>query len=103
MGALEDVAVEKALSDRYVSRMEPSRGPDRPTGSSSRRRRAREAAATPRARTASPRLARGRLMGKRLWDLDKSRIEIGTILLAHRHKVRVSAIVVRCDNTRPAW
>ena len=26
-------------------------------------------------------------MGKRLWDLAKSRIEIGTILLAHRHKV----------------
>ena len=59
MGAPEDVAVEKALSDRYVSRMEPSRGPDRPTGSSSRRRRAREAAATPRARSASPRLVRG--------------------------------------------
>ena len=27
-------------------------------------------------------------MGKRLWDLDKSRIEIGTILLGHRHKVK---------------
>ena len=31
MGAPEDVAVEKALSDRYVSMMEPSRGPGRPT------------------------------------------------------------------------
>ena len=30
MGAPEDVAVEKALSDRYVSRMEPSRGAERP-------------------------------------------------------------------------
>lgn len=28
-------------------------------------------------------------MGKRLWDLAKSRIEIGTILPGHRHKVRV--------------
>ena len=36
VGAPEDVAVEKARSDRYVSRMEPSRGPERPTGSSSR-------------------------------------------------------------------
>ena len=27
-------------------------------------------------------------MGKRLWDLAKSRIEIGTILPGHRHKVR---------------
>ena len=26
-------------------------------------------------------------MGKRLWDLAKSRIEIGTILPGHRHKV----------------
>ena len=26
-------------------------------------------------------------MGKRLWDLAKSRFEIGTFLLAHRHKV----------------
>ena len=26
-------------------------------------------------------------MGKRLWDLAKSRIEIGTILLGHRHIV----------------
>ena len=30
-------------------------------------------------------------MGKRLWDLAKSRIEIATILLAHRHK-RLSLI-----------
>ena len=44
MGAPEDVAVEKALSDRYVSRMEPSRGAERPTGSSSRRRRAQRLA-----------------------------------------------------------
>ena len=27
-------------------------------------------------------------MRKRLWDLAKSRIEIGTILPGHRHKVR---------------
>ena len=80
MGAPEDVAVEKALSDRYVSRMEPSRGPERPTGSSSRRRRVREAAATPRARTASPRLVTGgRSWVKRLWDLAKSRFEIGAV------------------------
>ena len=32
MGAPEDVAVEKALSDRYLSRMEPSRGAERPNG-----------------------------------------------------------------------
>ncbi len=30
-------------------------------------------------------------MGKRLWDLAKSRIEIGTILLGHRHIVRFCA------------
>ena len=29
-------------------------------------------------------------MGKRLWDLAKSRIEIGTILPGHRHKVLVN-------------
>ena len=34
-------------------------------------------------------------MGKRLWDLAKSRIEIGTILPGHRHKVTRSACVVR--------
>ena len=28
-------------------------------------------------------------MGKRLWDLAKSRFEIATILLGHRHIVRV--------------
>ena len=31
-------------------------------------------------------------MGKRLWDLAKSRIEIATILIAHRHKVSHSHI-----------
>ena len=34
-------------------------------------------------------------MGKRLWDLDKSRIEIATILLAHRHKVHTGRPGVR--------
>ena len=29
-------------------------------------------------------------MGKRLWDLAKSRIEIATILPGHRHKVTVT-------------
>ena len=29
-------------------------------------------------------------MRKRLWDLAKSRIEIGTILPGHRHKVRLA-------------
>ena len=32
-------------------------------------------------------------MGKRLWDLAKSRFEIGTFLLAHRHKVKGRAVV----------
>ena len=31
-------------------------------------------------------------MGKRLWDLAKSRIEIGTILPGHRHKVELPAL-----------
>ena len=39
-------------------------------------------------------------MGKRLWDLAKSRIEIGTILPGHRHKVRSQLFLIRlqsCD------
>ena len=32
-------------------------------------------------------------MGKRLWDLAKSRFEIGTFLLAHRHKVALRVCV----------
>ena len=31
-------------------------------------------------------------MGKRLWDLAKSRIEITTILPGHRHKVELSVL-----------
>ena len=34
-------------------------------------------------------------MGKRLWDLAKSRIEIGTILPGHRHKVKENVQVHR--------
>ena len=34
-------------------------------------------------------------MGKRLWDLAKSRFEIGTFLLAHRHKVPPPEAVAR--------
>ena len=32
-------------------------------------------------------------MRKRLWDLAKSRIEIGTILPGHRHKVQVPGVI----------
>ena len=36
-------------------------------------------------------------MGKRLWDLAKSRIEIGTILPGHRHKeVQNKQMVCEC-------
>ena len=34
-------------------------------------------------------------MGKRLWDLAKSRIEIGTILPGHRHKVAPDSLAAR--------
>ena len=39
-------------------------------------------------------------MGKRLWDLAKSRIEIGTILPGHRHKVIMECAAVRFSTLR---
>ena len=36
-------------------------------------------------------------MGKRLWDLAKSRFEIGTFLLAHRHKVADGTMKLASD------
>ena len=40
-------------------------------------------------------------MRKRLWDLAKSRIEIGTILPGHRHKVTVCT-AAGAPGTQPA-
>ena len=48
-------------------------------------------------------------MGKRLWDLAKSRFEIATILLGHRHIVTAGAIgcllrlFTRIGVNRPCW
>ena len=41
-------------------------------------------------------------MGKRLWDLPKSRFEIGTFLLAHRHKVPPPQAAARQAPTQSA-
>ena len=41
-------------------------------------------------------------MRKRLWDLAKSRIEIGTILLGHRHKVLPLPTVSKDQTPVPA-